>query len=576
MRPQHLLSFCLALLIPTAAQADGPKDPLRFIPAQADVVGKIENPRALLKAIEKHELVQEAFKIAGVRELYDSTNFRRLYQLIAYFEKEPGKDRYELLDALTGGGVVAAAKFGEPAAGVFVIQAKDEQLLQQFVKHSLALAEKELARLEVKEPIQKATYEGIEAFRFGPVKAAVVDGALLLATNDKVLHHILDGHVGKKSVEKIASSKAFSDGKKSIPDGAHAWGWLNVETVRNLPGFKTGFEAAVQDPNLTILFGGLIDVFKRSPYVTASISQQKSDWQISVQMPRGRDGMAGIAKMVLPEKGAGSLPLLQPPRTFASVSYFMDLGQFWEHRAKIFNEKQVQELDKVEKQSGKFLGGVKLGTLLNQMGNHWRVVFATPEKSPYKTVPTVKIPAFAVVLDMRDPQFAKSMNFILRGVALIGSFASSSGMKMVEEEHAGCKLVGYYFQENKPYADDPNGVRFNFSPCFAPVGDQLMMSSTVELGKNLIDEIQRGSKDTAQPATMRSRLYASGAAQALRGSEEQVMTQLILTQALPPGAAREEVRKIIALVERAGSLGFEINYGENDFRFDVKWQLSTK
>ena len=52
------------------------------------------------------------------------------------------------------------------------------------------------------------------------------------------------------------------------------------------------------------------------------------------------------------------------------------------------------------------------------------------------------------------------------------------------------------------------------------------------------------------------------------------MTQLILTQALPPGAAREEVRKIIALVERLGTLGFEINYGQNDFRFDVKWQLN--
>lgn len=575
MRPQIMLSFCLALLIPVAVRADGPKDPLRFIPAQADVVGKIERPRALLEAIEKHELVQEALKIAGVRELYDSTKFRRLYQLIAYFEKELGKDRNELLDALTGGGVVAAAKIGEPAAGVFVIQAKDEQLLQQFIKRSLALAEKELARLEVKESIQKTTYEGIEAFRFGPVKAAIVDGALLLATNDKVLHHILDGHLGKKPFERIDSTKAFNEAKQSIPAGAHAWGWLNLETVRKLPGFKTGFEAGVQDPNVTVLFGGLIDVFKRAPYLTGSLSQQKSDWQISVQMPRGRDGMGGISKMVVPEKGAGSLPLLQPPRTLASLSYFMDLGQFWEHRAKIFNEKQVQELDKVEKQSGKFLGGVKLGTLLNQMGNHQRVVFATPEKLPYKTVPTTKIPAFAVVLDMRDPQFAKSMNFILRGVALIGSFASSSGLKMVEEDYAGCKLVGYHFQENKPYPGDPNGIRFNFNPCFVPVGDQLVMSSTVELGKNLIDEIQRGSKDTAQPATMRSRFYASGAAQALRGSEEQVMTQLILTQALPPGAARDEVRKIIALVERAGSLGFEINYGQKDFRFDVKWQLQN-
>jgi len=277
--------------------------------------------------------------------------------------------------------------------------------------------------------------------------------------------------------------------------------------------------------------------------------------------------------MVVPENDPGSLPLLQPPRVLASVSYFLDLGQLWQHRAKIFNKKQAEALDKAEKDSGKFLGGVKLGALLQQMGNHQRVVFASPEKSPYKTEPTTKIPSFAVVLDMRDPQFAKSMNFILRGVALVGTVASA-GLKMVEEEHAGCKMVCYYFPENKPAAGGPGGIFFNFSPCFVPVGDQLVISSTVELGKDLIDELKRGSKDKPQPATMRTQLYASGAAQALRNAEEQVMTQLILTQALPPGAAREEVRKIIALVERLGTLGFEINYGQNDFRFDVKWQLN--
>jgi hypothetical protein len=286
--------------------------------------------------------------------------------------------------------------------------------------------------------------------------------------------------------------------------------------------------------------------------------------------------MAPIAKMVLPQKDPGSLPLLQPPRTFASLSYFMDLGEFWKHRDKIFNEQQAKALDDAEKQSAKFLAGVKLSTLFQQMGNHQRVVFTTPASSPYKTAPSTKIPSFAVVFDMRDPQFAKSMNFILRGVALVGTFASKSGLKMVEEQHSGCNLVCYYFPENKPFEGDPNGVRFNFSPCFTTVNDQLVMSSTVELGKDLIDEIKRGSMDTAQPATMRTQLYATGAAQALRDGEEQVLTQLILTQALPPGAAKEEVRKIIALVERLGVVGFEINYGQNDFRFDANWRAGAK
>ena len=574
MRLRMLLPAWLILLAPTLTRADSPKDPLRFVPREAEWVVKIERPRALVEAVEKHEIVQEALKIGGVRELYDSTNYRRLYQLIAYFEKEFGKDKYELLDALTGGGVVVAAKFDKPAGAMLVIQSKDEKLLRQFAQFVLDLTEKELARQESKEALQRKTYEGIETMQLGKqINVALVDGALVAATEGKILKSLLDRHLGKEKGERISTSANFNAARKTIPDNAHIWTWLDFEAVHKVPNFKTGFEAGSQDPNVMILFGGLIDVVRRTPYLTAYVTQENQDWQVRVQMPRGREGMSGIGKMVVPQKDPGSLPLLQPPRTFASISYFLDLGEFWVHRDKIFNKKQLEGLEKFEKQSGKFLGGVKLGQLLQQLGNHQRVVFATPSEPPYKFKPATKIPAFAVVLDMRDPAFGKSMNFLLRAAALLGTFASKSGLKMVEEEHAGHKLVAYYFPEDKEFEGDPNGIRFNFAPCFVQVADQFVMSSTVELGKDLIDEIKRGAKESPKAATMRTQLYATGAAQALRAGEEQVLTQLILGQALPPGQAREEVRRIIALVERLGVLGFEIDYGERDFRFDINWRV---
>jgi hypothetical protein len=69
----------------------------------------------------------------------------------------------------------------------------------------------------------------------------------------------------------------------------------------------------------------------------------------------------------------------------------------------------------------------------------------------------------------------------------------------------------------------------------------------------------------------RSKLYSSGAVQALRAGEDQVVTQLILQQALPPKAAREEVGKIIDLVERLGTIGYDVDYRDREFRFDLRW-----
>jgi hypothetical protein len=573
MRVRCLTLFLVTLLLPQVLRAAEPKDPLRFVPASAEVVVKLERPRALVEAIENHPIVQEALKIAGVREYYDSTNYRRLQQLIAYFEKELGKERHELLDALTGGGVVFAAKFSKPGAVLLAVQAKDEKLLQQFADRFLQFLEDEFARQDVKEPIRKKMYEGVQAIQVGKAHAVLLDGALLLTNESSALKDVIDWQQGRKKDEAITRSANFTAARKSIPPGAHVWGWVNFEAVRQQPDLKPGFEAAAQDPTAMFLFGGISDVLKRAPALTGYLMQDGVNWHTRVQFHAGREGMGGIRALVVPQDGKGSLPLLQPPRTFASLSYFMDLGELWKDRDKIFNKQQLAELEKGEKESAKFLGSARLGTLLQQAGNHHRVVFAVPETSPYKITPSTRIPAFALVLDMRDPQFAKSLGFILRGAALFGTFASQTGMRMVEKEHAGHTLVSYYFKEDKAFDKDPNGIRFNFSPCFGQVGEHFIVSSTVELGKDLIDSLTKPSRQSASPATMRGEIYSHGVAQTIKAAEDQVLTQLILSQALPPGQARQELQRTLALVERLGSLQLELNYDPQALRFDVRWQV---
>ena len=100
----------------------------------------------------------------------------------------------------------------------------------------------------------------------------------------------------------------------------------------------------------------------------------------------------------------------------------------------------------------------------------------------------------------------------------------------------------------------------------------MVVSSTVELARDLIDELKQGTREVASPATMRTTLFAQGVAAGLRASEDQLLTQVILGQALAPDSARKEIRAIIGLVERLGRLNFEINYNLNDFRFDILWQ----
>ena len=565
--------MCIAALLvgsASAASAQQANDPLRFVPSQAEWVAKIDRPRELVDAIEKNDLFQQAQKLAVVREYYDSTTAQRLYQLLAYFEKELGKNKTELLDDLGAGGIAITAQFSPPSGVLFVLQAKDESRLRRFVDLSLDLIEKELDRQESKDRIVRAKYQGVDIGQLGPkVSFAVVEAALLIGSDDKMLKTAIDTH--RKQGKSILQVASFMEARKKAPPKSLGWTWFHLEEIRTkIPKFQDGLNAAALDPFQVFVFGGITDLLKRSPYVSAALTRDGADYRLAVQSPSGRDGMPALSHMLLPTDGAGTLPPLLAPRTIASASYFFDLGQFWTKRADIVGEKNAKGLDDADQNLAKFLAGIKLGKLLNAMGPHHRVVVTQPKDRPYQRKPAAPIPSFALVVDMRDPSFAKDMNSIFRSGALLATFVV--GLNLKEETHNDCEMVSYFFSETKKVEGDPTNIRFNFSPTYVAVGDQFVMSSTAELARDLIDSLKAERDRKPSKATMRTQLHASGLAEIIKANEEAVLTQLILSQALPSKTAKQELGAILSLVEQLGSLRFESEYSAKNFRYDILWK----
>jgi hypothetical protein len=294
-------------------------------------------------------------------------------------------------------------------------------------------------------------------------------------------------------------------------------------------------------------------------------------------MPRGRDGMAPELAMHLPLDGSlGSRPLLEPKGVVFSMSFYLDLAKFWEYRDKYLTAQQVQDLDAFEKNSGRFLVGTRLSQLFAQAGAYHRLVVAAPSKGGYKTEPKIAIPAFAYVVELREPEaFGKSMDTVLRAAALLAG--TQFKLKLVEEKHGDRTIVGYRFPEDAPLPQDVNDLRFNFSPCFVRVGNQFVVSSTLELAHELIDLLDKEARDTtargSPSTTARIQLYAEGGVVLLKAFEEQLVTQAVLGQAVPIDDARQQVQALIGLVRRLGVLQIETRYGDKDYRTDIRLQL---
>jgi hypothetical protein len=335
---------------------------------------------------------------------------------------------------------------------------------------------------------------------------------------------------------------------------------------------KEAFALPKGDPAQLILFGGPLDVFGKSPFVAMGIHQHSDAWRASFRLASGRDATPdGIALHLAPDGHPGCLPLLEPANVLYSTSFYLDLGRFWNEREKLLTEPTRKQLDKAEQTVGRFLAGRKLSELLNQSGPYKRFVAATQRQSGYSKFPEQTIPAFAFVTSARDPEFGKTVEGILRVVALLAG--TQAKLKLAEETVDGVKLVGYRFAEDAILNGDPQNFRFNFSPCFAAVGDQFFAASTIELGREMVAELKK-SAPTGGGSTVatRSRVYSEGGAALLKKFEDAILTQAILDRAIPLDEAKRDAETVIDWVRRLGDVRTYAEYRPHEFRFEIEWK----
>ena len=575
-----LLALGLLAALAPARAADRPApDPLRLVPDAADLIVKVEQPTRLLDLAVQLASMQELQAFPGYRDYFESTNYRRFRQLVAYFEKELGKPWHELVDELAGGGGVFALKFrGDMPVLLGVVQGKNPELVKKFADLALTVAEQELARLEVKERPRKEKYRGVEVVRVGAYyHAAVLDGAIIASNAPRAIEAAIDLHLDK-SPKSILTVGTLTEARKLLPADPLAWAWLNLDPLHRAEGAKPLFELPGDQPQLHILYGGYFDVLKRAPFVAAAFTQERHGPVLTIRLPKGTQGMHEAMTAHTPPDGTGLLPLLEPKGTLYTTSYYMDVVKFWELRAKLFNPAQLAGVEQFEKESARYLLGTRFSKLLRCVGPRQRLVVARQYETGYATKPQTRLPAFAWVIDLREPEaFAKAIEPPLRSLGLLASFGAD--MTLFEEKHGGWKIVGYRFVENDKNKANTNGILFNFSPCFVRVGDQFVFSSTLELARTLADEIDKQAKAPkahTDSAAVRSRFHWDGLAAYFDAIRDQLVTATILGDGSPPDEAKNQVELLIEFLNRLGSVELTTVYEPERFRYDIRIRPPAK
>jgi hypothetical protein len=562
---------CLSLLA-TSARADGPA---RLVPAEADLLAEVPNPRRLVETGLNLQVYKQIQDLPQVKELLGSTAYRRFNQLVAHFEKELGAPWPELLDRLAGDGAALGVKFTPGKVPVLLVLAgKDEELAGKAFEAAVKVLEGELARQESKEGLTRLELPGknMAGVKVGDGFFFVRAGKVLLAGNvEEGVRKAVELYEGKGG-KSLADEPTVGEAAKLVPADALARVWINYESVRKLPGAEEAFKTP-RDPGLSVLFGSYLDVLGRTPYLAAAVTLDKGEAVLTVRAPRGREGMGAEGVLHMPPEGQpGSRPLLQPRGTLYSYSFYLDFAKIWTDRKAIFGEQNAKGIEEADKNSGKLpVGNFQLSKVLTQSGPYHRFVVATQPKIAYKRQPKLALPAFGFVTEMRDPDnFSRTIEAALRAAALFAG--NQVGLQLAEEKYNDVAIVAYRFDEAREVKQDVNDIRFNFNPCFCRVGDQFVVCSTVDLCKELIDILKAEAKgqDKGAAQTARHRFYAAGVAEVLSKFEDQLVAQAVLDQAIPAEEARAQVKALIKLVSGWGSLGIDVSFLAKEWRYEFR------
>jgi len=570
--PLPLLLFAWFIAAPHCAAAE--PDPLRLVPDSADLVIQLRQPRKTLELGVGLASMQELRGFNQYRELFDSTAFNRFQQLVAHFEKELGAPWPELVDRLAGGGIVAAVRTGEgnqPA--MLVVQGRDAALTRRFLQAARNVLQQELARQESKDEIKETQISGVEVLRVGDgLLACALDDALVLSNVDRGVAAAIELHQESKKVRGITQLSRFKEARQHAHADCLAWGWLNLERVRQAPNLQDLQKFPGPLSPLYVFIGGWLDVARRAPYATASLRLDASGRHVlGLSLPRGTDDMpAVLARMHAPPPGQpGVLPPLMPPGTLFSHSFYLDLHEFWQKRDRILTGEQLDALEEANKAASPFLLATRFGDIIDKLGARHRLVATTQAASGYKTVPLVRIPSLAFVGELSDPEgFSQKVEPPLRAIGLLA--ALNVKMTYFEEKHGQHRIVGYRFAEDQANRDVANGILFNFSPCFVRVGDKFILSTTLELARSLVEELE---KEKASPsanlsAAQRTSLGWQGVGAFLGSFREQLVTQIILQDGVGRADAEQQIQSLLDFLGRLGGVEGELVYGTNSFTWN--------
>ena len=499
-----LLLALLALQSPVAGQTVPAA--VQWIPGDAVISLELTQPKTLLELLAGEKASSFLKALPAYQQQMSNPQFQQFLAVVGYMESELGTDWRTALAKLTGGGITLAICPEETV--ILVVDAEDGQLLNRLHEMLLDMARSEAEKKGQSGSVASTKYGDVTAWTFDGKEAhAIIGKRLVMSNRPEGLKAVLELRAETWG-ENLASKRNYRAAKRQLSrsgNNAVATLFADLELLMQVPNIAGLLKQQGENPLAALAFAGIVEGLRDSNYLALGLAIEDQTLICQASVDGKMVAKTSPASFALPkEAGEGALPNLVVPRRIAALTLYRDLHEFYAAKDELFPER-TSGLIFFENMMGIFFSGRDLtNEVLAETEPEIRFVVAEQRFDPAIGTPVVKLPAFAMILRLRDEeQFDEVAEEAWQKAIGLVNFTRGQqampGLIIDRPTHGDTKLTVSYFSttgiEDKTALDQ----RFNIRPTLAMPSNYLILSSTDGLARDLVDALSAEIEQTTKP-----------------------------------------------------------------------------
>ncbi|MCC9603813.1 DUF3352 domain-containing protein [Stieleria sp. JC731] len=546
------------------------------LPPTIVVYGEIADPPAIMATVLDHPLRARLEQLPVYDQLLQTDDIQKMQMGVAFLEGLFGMPWRTTIEQASHNGIAIA--FDEATMGIaLIVRSRDGESAETIFEKAM-----QLAMVGQGGKMQEVEYRGVKAYRRNDLRVARHDDSILVTNNGDLGKVILDNMIDR-SGKSLVDVPEFQAALSHKSEQANGWGFLSFDALRkqiDVSKFLTSFE---DNPPAEILFGGIQSSLAKTPYGTASLEIDQSKIALNAAIPFDTDWIPEHRQYYFgPDaKGIGpELPVVE--NELLTIRTYRDFAQLWMRSGDLFNERINDEFAKADATLTTIFAGRDFGEdILGAIEPEVAIVSARQDFSDQLPRPTIKIPAFALMMKMKDPEVV-SRDFRRTFQTLVGFFnvvGAQNGLNQLELDMEkfddGAQLViSRYVPEPDDAESTEAEIVFNFSPTLGFSGDRLVLASTTGFARELTLAPIREDDAQDQADNVELQVHANVLRQTLADNRAQLVAQNMLEE----GHSHEEAEAVIDLVLEAVGFfqGAELSLANESESLKISLQINVE